>query len=224
VEELVDRLLREVAPDDLFVFVPNALGPELTRTFKASGYETLTQIGLGDDATSTDFVDERAVSYSKRRGAELVGRRLLDDGSIIDNPNPEWSIPGSTRDMLRSTVTTAVEEGWSSQRLADEIEESAAFGAARAETVARTELAFAAVDSHVEVGRVTGAVAKKWLLGSEHDGEESSPDICDECAEKGVIGIGEEFAPGIMWPIAHPRCVCDVELIYAEDPRAKEFA
>lgn len=222
-DALVDRLIRGAALDDDFLLVPSFVGPELERGFKTSGYSTLANIGLGDDATSTDFVDTRAVEYSKRRGAELVGKRVLDDGSIVENPNPQWTIADSTRDMLRGTITEAVEDGWSSQRLADEIEESAAFSAARSETIARTELAFAAVDAHTEVSIETGAVAKAWLLGSEHDGEESSPDICDECADAGVIGLNEEFAPGITAAPAHPRCVCDIEYLYDDDPRAKDF-
>jgi hypothetical protein len=43
--------------------------------------------------------------------------------------------------MLRSDVATAVEEGWSNDRLADALEQNHAFSEERAMTIARTETA-----------------------------------------------------------------------------------
>lgn len=222
-EALVRRLIKEAAPDSDFITVPAFLGAELTRQFKESGYESLVQIGLGEDATSTDFVDRRAVDYALDRGAELVGKRRLADGSIVDNPNAKWTIAETTRDQLTMTVAEGVQEGWSSARLADEIADATAFGEARAEMIARTELAFAAVGAHTEVAKATGAVAKRSLLGSEHDDDVPEGDICDDAVDRGVIAIDEDFVEGMDAPPYHPHCVCDVEYIYDDDERAAEF-
>lgn len=222
-EALVRRLIADAAPDDDFLAVPSFLGPELTEQFKAAGYESLAQLGLGDDVVSTDFVDARAVDYALDRGAELVGKRRLEDGTVIDNPNATWSISESTREMLTQTVAEGVQEGWSADTLASAIEDATAFGEARAEMIARTELAFAAVGAHREVAHENGAVAKRSLLGSEHDGDVPDGDECDDAVDAGVIGVDEEFIPGYDGPPYHPHCVCDVEYIYEDDTRAAEF-
>jgi hypothetical protein len=223
-EKLVSTLISSAAGDDDFLVVPSFLGTELKRQFKESGYEMLVDLGLGDDIARTDYVDTRAVAYAESRGAELVGKRRLDSGEIIENPVKDWSIADATRDMLRTTVRAGVEEGWSSQRLADEIESSFAFSEARAETIARTELAFAATASHRDVAAETGAVAKRNLLGSEHDSDVPDGDECNDATEAGIIGINEELVPGYQNAPFHPRCVCDTEYIYADDPRAKDFS
>jgi hypothetical protein len=222
-DALVRRLISEAAPDSDFLTVPSFIGAELERQFKDSGYAALVPLGLGDDTVSTDFVDAGAVDYAKARGAELVGKRVLEDGSVVDNPNAAWSINDSTRDMLRSTVTQGVEEGWSADTLASEIEDATAFGEARAETIARTELAFAATAANRDVAHETGAVAKRSLLGSEHDDDVPDGDECDDAADADVIGIDEEFVPGYQNAPFHPKCVCDTEYIYADDERAADF-
>lgn len=223
VSVLVDRLLSEAAPDDDFMAVPAFMHAEMTAIFKEAGYEMLTQLGLGDDAVSTQHVDKRAVQYAQSRGAELVGMKVTPNGTLVENPDATWSISESTRDMLRGLVTEGVEEGWSADKLATAIQEDDAFGDARAETIARTELAFAATDSHRTVAQDTGAVAKVNLLGSEHDDDVPDGDECNEATDRGVIGVDEEFVPGYQNAPFHPRCVCDTEYIYDDDPRAADF-
>ena len=193
------------------------------RQFKLAAFTLMTELDMPTDERLTEHVDKRVVAWAKERAAELVGMRIDDDGNVVENPNPAWSIAETTRDRLRSTVRDALQDGWSSAKLSDAIEASTAFDEPRATMIARTELAFAHVAGHMEVGRQTGAVGKSWLLGSEHDDEDSSPDECDDAAEAGPVGIDDEFVDGFAEPPAHPACVCDLRLIYPDDPEAKDL-
>lgn len=154
-----------------------------------------------------DQVDEKAVAYAQKRSAQLVGRRLVD-GKLVPNPNAHWAITKSTRDMLRTTVTTAVEEGWSPQKLATAIEDGAAFSHARAVNIARTELGDAHMAGNVAAWKQAGAKRKRVLLGSEHKEE----DECSVNAEQGWIPFDEEYSSGHQHPLFHPGCVCDEEI------------
>lgn len=171
--------------------------------------KALATVGINDTGI-TDQVHQDALDYAEVRAAELVGK-TYDGDLLIDNPNAEWSITESTRDMLRSTVTQAVQEGWSSDRLAAAIEDGDAFSADRAATIARTELAFANSRGAMEGYRASGVVEKKvWLLGEE---------ACDECqgnADAGEIPLDDAFPSGDDAPPAHPRCVCDCAPIVSE--------
>jgi len=172
------------------------------------------QIGLTDPATDiTDQVNERAVAWARERAAELVGMRRLEDGTLVPNPNAEWTIAENTREMLRGTVVDAIEQGTSTADLAAQLTESYAFGDARAEAIARTELARADVAGNMEAYRGSGMVSgKQWVLGSEH----GEPDECDDAAALGVVALDDDFG-GIGDPPAHPNCVCDVLPVLAEE-------
>lgn len=223
----IDRLITASMPDDLFVSVSDFMASELERQYKEAGLEVLAELGIANDERVVHDIDRRAVAYAHERAAELVGKRVTRDENgvvtVIDNPNADYSIADSTRDMLRSTVEQAVEGGWSTGKLADTIVDAFAFSDARAETIARTELAFAHVAAHTDVAKATGAVAKRSLLGSEHSSDVPDGDECDDAVSDGVIGIDEPFSNGALASPYHPNCVCDVEYIYADDPRAADF-
>ena len=183
---------------------------EIARVFGDAGKKALAQVGITDQGI-TGQVHQEAVDYAAERAAELVGKKYHGE-ILVDNPTPGWSIKESTRDMLRSTIGQALDEGWSSDRLASEIEDNAAFSATRAETIARTELAFANTNGAMQGYRASGVVTGKvWLLGEE---------ACDECqgnADAGEIGIDESFPSGDDAPPAHPNCVCDVAPVVGDD-------
>jgi hypothetical protein len=96
-----------------------------------------------------------------------------------------------------------------------------AFGEARAEMIARTELAYAHVQGNVQAWAETGeVVGTRWILGDLHD----KPDVCDECADRGVVPLGDEYADGVDYPPAHPNCICDVVPVLKGDEDDDEAA
>jgi SPP1 gp7 family putative phage head morphogenesis protein len=170
----------------------------------AGGVDALAQIGFTADESITDQVNEYAVEYAKNRSAEMVGKRWVD-GELIDNPDASWVIGESTRDMLRADIAAAIEAGSSNDSLASELSENYAFSDERAQTVARTETAFADVAGNLNAYKESGQVeSKRWL---------TAPDCCDLCQDlDGVtVDLDEDFPDdGGDGPPLHPNCRCDV--------------
>ena len=165
-----------------------------------------------------DLVNEHAVAYARDRSAEMVGMKWVD-GDLVQNPNARWRIDDGTRELLRSDVTTALQEGWSNDQLADALAESYAFSERRAEVIARTETADADVEGTLAGYRALGVTKKRWL---------TAPDCCDDCQtlDEQEVGIDEDFtAPDgtrISGPTLHPQCRCYVlPVLDDDDPPAK---
>ena len=176
------------------------------------GSAGLFQIGVSSEDI-TDQVNAIALSWAKARAAEMVGMKLDDNGVLVANPNAIWAITESTRDMLRSDVGTAIEEGLSAADLADALEARYAFSSSRAETIARTEIAKADVQGNLIAYQRSGVVSgKEVVLGSEH----AEPDECDEAADMGVVPLDDDFG-GNGDPPFHPNCVCDILPVLAGD-------
>lgn len=197
--------------------VAEGAGQVLAAMAQDGGSAGLFQIGVSDEGI-TDQVNAQAVAWATDRGAELVGMRYTDAGELEPNPDAEWAITDSTREMLRSDVETVIEEGLSTDDLASALEARYAFSPERADTIARTEIARADVAGNLVAYRESGVVeGKEWALASEHDGE----DECDEAAALGVVPLDDDFG-GIGDPPAHPNCECDIlPVVSGGDPEAE---
>ncbi len=185
IDDIAD-ILEEVA-DDTSRVVLATIGPDLAEEL-------------------VDQVSALSVAEARERAAELVGRRVLPDGTIIDNPDARWAITQTTRDSIRDTVTRVIRDNRGSAELIRELEDSYAFSPARAEMVSRTEIAgvnsraamttyHAATDAGVDV-------RKRWVLG---------PRPCEVCianAAEGAIPLDQKFSSGHDSTPAHPQCVC----------------
>ena len=184
----------------------------MTAITKDGVYQALLQIGLGDE-NFTPAMADLAVRYAKDRAASMVGKKWVE-GQIIDNPDAKWQITESTRDMLRSDIAKALDEGWSAGKLKNELADNYAFSEDRAENIARTELTNADIQGNMIAYKESGIVeGKEWVLGSEHDDD----DECDDNVADGVIPLDEAFSSGDMEPLAHPRCVCDLMPVLMEE-------
>jgi len=155
-------------------------------------------------STHIDVANEKAVDYADSRSADLVGMKLID-GKWVENPNPVYSISEATREGLRGLTRTAVEEGMGAAELKQAILDSYFFSTKRAETIARTELAFAHVQGNVAIWKEWGNVGgKESILADTHP----APDECDENADAGVIPLDDIFPSGDLAPPFHPNCLC----------------
>lgn len=149
-------------------------------------------------AAGFDFtVDEERIAegVGNYNAAEIV--------KGIDDPTRQW---------LAGDIDLAMQEGWSTGRLATTLEENYAFSDARAETIARTEVAKADVQARVESYRQSGlAKSKRWLVAEE------PCDICVDNEDDDIIDFEDNFSSGDDFPPAHPNCECDFETIF-ENP------
>jgi len=153
-----------------------------------------------------------AVDQARARAAELVGMRLMPDGSIIPNPNPVWAITDATREMLRPVIETAISTGQSAAELTDAVMSSAAFSPARAEMVARTEIIATNNSAAMTAYKASGVVSgKRWnTAGGPTPRGYPVSDECQACEDQGVIPLDAAFVSGRMQPPNHPHCRCVV--------------
>lgn len=201
-EELLEALqeeLDEVARDAARLALDHVLA-------SSGGDVGIVGVGVSRVDDLFEQVNDRAVGWAAERAAEMVGRRRLPDGTLIENPNPRWAITQSTREMVRDTIEGGLRNNKGAAAIVDELQESFAFSPSRARTISRTEIAMA--NSEGAMIGYRGAVSlgiqtdKEWLLG---------PEPCNVCianAAQGPISMDEPFQSGDMNTPAHPNCVC----------------
>ncbi|QDD62655.1 phage portal protein (plasmid) [Herbaspirillum seropedicae] len=212
----IRTILERLNFEDWVVLV-GEIEPLIEALTKDGGAAALAQIGLKDDEDIVNLTNEKAVAWAKDRAAEWVGMKRDADGSLQPNPNESWQIDESTRELLNSTVAQAIDEGWSNERLAQEIEDSHGFSPERAEMIARTETAFADVAGNMEGYRASGQVAQKqWA---------ASADCCDDCQalDGEVVDLDDNFPnDGGDGPPLHPKCRCDVLPVLTDESNNEE--
>jgi hypothetical protein len=189
-------------------FVIDGVSDALEEAAEDATRQAVAAIGPSAPDDLFDQVSERSVRMAEERAAELVGRRVLADGSIIDNPNPQWAISESTRDMIRTRIQSVIRGNEGSDALIEALETDHAFSPARARMVARTEIADINSRAQMETYRVAEDagvdVRKRWVLG---------PRPCETCianAAEGAIPLDQPFQSGDDTAPAHPNCVCAV--------------
>ncbi len=209
VQQELDRLLLKL---DITSFedLPAQVQADLLKVAKSGALLGAEQLASDMSAEAYDslvnLVNERAVALAADRSAAMVGMKWVD-GELIPNPNTLWRIDEGTRALIRSDVSQALQEGWSNSSLADTLMDPkhAAFSEARANMVARTELAKMDMQANTAAWKESGLVQEKiWLLAQNP---------CDQCtanAEQGAIPIDDEFDGGEMEPPQHPNCSCDL--------------
>lgn len=183
-----------------------------------TGASVLAQLGVTDKDVFFE-VNNSVLQYAKNRGAEMVGKKWVD-GKLVANPNAQWVITDSTREMINSRVQEALTEGLTPDKLADEIqsvlmgEGAEIFSESRAYNIAITEMNEANSMANQEAWRLSGVVKQKqWLTNAETT-------VCEQCqanADQGIIDIDEDFQSGDETTPAHPNCYCDVVAIVDED-------
>ena len=161
----------------------------------------------------TDYLQDRDLEvYEKGVLAAADQLQQHADDAMVNLANEkgiDWALDhagdlikdfeNATKDDISSIVGNALEEGWSNDRLANELSESWSFSATRAEVIARTETAFADVQGNVALYREAGVTQGQWIA--------ADTDPCDEC--DGLDGQSVDMASG-PFPPAHPNCRCDV--------------
>lgn len=174
------------------------LETELANSFLPIFKKAFLQVG-GDEASDAfNLSTELATAWAKEHAAELVG----------------YDLPEATRDMLRGTITQAIDEGWTPYELADNLMDTYTFSADRARVIAETEQTMAVMQGELqgwkESGVVTGSV---WLLTNN----ENECELCAANAAAGEVALGEPFPSGATAPPQHPNCQCSLSPVVAPE-------
>jgi len=174
------------------------LSKALTDVAQEAAGEAAGELSVGLDI---DLVNERAAEWAGERAAALIGKDAFG-GELAE----------ATRASLRTLVEQAIAEGWSNPQLAKALRQGYGFSKARANTIARTETAFASLQGSMAAWVASGVVKRKvWLL-SQSEG------VCDVCG--GNVGdpipLLATFKSGDLSPPAHPNCRCSLAPIVTE--------
>lgn len=113
----------------------------------------------------------------------------------------------TTIDLLRTVIADGIESGDHPDVIARNIRARISdMSKERAETIARTETAFAYSHAAIESYRRNGVTHKIWLTAE--DAKVDPP--CPSYEDRGSIPIGEAFGGDDQHPPAHPRCRCAI--------------
>jgi len=175
------------------------LTPELAKAFLEGEEIAGDAHGVFIDFALTD---EQAQAYAKERAAELVGKHVNPDGTVVEAVDKSYAISETVREDLRATITKALEQGWTEAELQEEIEDSG-FWNWRADRIARTEVAVAlnkgTAATYGEAGVSTVTIIDgHGCLADGHDDAVAGVD--------GEIWSLEKF---IEYPVGHPNCIRD---------------
>lgn len=199
-ERRADQVLAATDLGDWSIIVDD-VADDLDDVYAAGLTEGLKLTGMG---VSVDQVNQRALAWAKQSAASLVTQ-----------------IESNTRDMLRSTIASAIEEGWSAARTADEISKSPAFSPDRAMTIARTERiashAQGALQGYRDAAATGVRVQKTWDTAQD---ELVSPE-CEDNEADGPIDLDDVFSSGADAPPEHPNCRCNLG-VYLPDEEGEE--
>jgi SPP1 gp7 family putative phage head morphogenesis protein len=178
---------------------------------------------------ATDNLDDGTeIARLMRRWYPLVIESAWADASLagvpvsfaLDNPFVQTvlgqlakqikGVADTTKDDIRRLVGQQAEEGWSVEELQRRIREKGDIsGRTRALLIARTETAAAYSQGSLAAYKASGVVSGvEWLVS----------DPCPICAELDgkVVKLGDEFAPGIDAPPAHPQCTCAIAPVISD--------
>ena len=160
--------------------------------------------GKADGLPNPLDVETPAAQWAKQRSAWMVGMKWVD-GILQENPNATYRLDDVMRDALRSKVSQAVEGGWTSVKLAESIRAHEAFSVARANNIARTEIAEAQQEGSMVYYRASGVVDRK--IWSTARGGDTCP-RCKSAEAEGPIPLEATFvSTGTQHAPGHSHCV-----------------
>lgn len=202
----VDKALSDLDLSS-FAVIASSVASDIEQIANEAGVEALARIGVETNNELVNQVFDEAVTYAKGRAAYLVGKKMLDDGTIVDNPNSAYSIDEATRDSLRSTISGYLGQTEPSGSLAEAIENDFAFSEERAQLIAHTEIANANSAGSL-AGYERAAASGLEVLKSWSVTDDQCCDACEENEAAGPIALDKPFPSGDMAPLAHPHCRC----------------
>lgn len=170
----------------------------------AQAGQTIYGINLG--ITS---VDQNVQKLAMDQVAGLVGKRVLPDGTIIDNPNPEYNVTNTVRKDIAQSIKTSLGLGENLQEATDRISKVIS-DPMRAERIARTESVNAYQRGLRQFAIQSGAVGKEWQ-------DAGAIDACADNTAEGPVPVNFVYATGGTEPTAHVLCKCGIRYIYAQE-------
>lgn len=173
-------------------------------TTGAQAGEMIYKIPLGIQSTDAIIQD-----LTTRQIANLVGKRVEKDGTIVDNPKATYRISDKTRNDITKSIQTSIALGEDRESAAKRLK-SVINNPKRAETIAQTETVNAYAKGLMHFAVQSNATGKEWQ-------DVGAIDICHENAKQGIVPLNHVYENGVTEPAAHTGCRCGLRLVYANE-------
>jgi hypothetical protein len=163
--------------------------------------ENIYRVPLG--IQSTDAIIQQLTT---EHVASLVGKKVLKDGSIVDNPKATYRISDKTRTDIAQSIKTSLNLGEDIQAATMRLQKTIA-NPVRSKIIAQTESVNAYQGGLFEFAKQSGAVGKE----SQDVG---AVDNCRTYAEMGPVPLDYLYDDTYLKPTYHVRCRCSLRLVY----------
>lgn len=193
-------------------FIERTITPYIMAGYQVGWSEQYSNEGRGIDLNTLvglGLKNPRAVKYATTRAGQLI-----------------TEISDTTKKLTTNLIAKAAAEGWSYDRLAEELRKTyegfksttgglglpmPAHIKDRATLIAVTELGQSYAQANMDVAELLSSeglpMVKRWIAV----GDERTCPICGMNAMAGWQDYRDPFPAGQDWAIAHPGCRCDVE-------------
>lgn len=177
----------------------------LATALGAQAGEVVYGIPSGLDKTSASIQRQ-----ARKQVAELVGKKILDNGTVVDNPNAKYVISNTTRKNIQQSIHTSITLGEdipaATKRIRDIIKSPS-----RAALIAHQETGMAYTTGLHMYGAASGAVGKEWQ-------DNGAIDVCATYTKLGPIPFNQAYDNySLQHPTAHIGCKCYERLIYQNE-------
>jgi hypothetical protein len=152
--------------------------------------------------------DELIQKLGMDRVAALVGKRVLPDGSIVDNPRPEYNVTETIRRDIAQAIKNSLALHENLQDATDRVA-NVINNRTRASTIAQTE----GINAY-QAGLRQFALSAK-MVGKEWQ-DVGAKDKCAEFSALGIVPINYSY-DGVDSPTAHPHCRCGMRYVSASE-------
>lgn len=207
---------------DVNIFDPNDLDPEDDIFQQAVHDPILLSISIGAQAAQTIYkmelglgpASQAVMQAAQTRTAALVGKKVLKDGTVVDNPNSKLNVNDTTRDQISQSISTSLQLNETVDEATDRLVGNVSGlndDYARASMIASTESVNAYTQGSLIFGDQSGATGKEWYTAGAKD------DICLDNESQGPINIDDSFDSGDDGPPGHPNCNCGMRLLYSNE-------
>lgn len=218
VQQHSETIKAAVPQVDVNIFDPNSLDPEDAIFSQAIHDPIVAGITIGAQASQTIYktdlglgpASQAILEAARNRVAQLVGKKVLKDGSVVDNPNADMSITDTTRDQIQQSISTSLGMNEDVSQATDRLQ-SIVGDYNRAQTIASTESVNAYSQGMLTYGDQSGATGKAWYTAGAKD------EICLGNEDASPIDLGDDFPSGDDSPPGHPNCNCGMRLLYSNE-------
>lgn len=200
-----EKLWKANGPDFAVGLLADDLAAQLIAGGAVGASEAALAMGI-----NLETVPPNVITFARNRAGELVGKTYLD-GTWVDSTSG-FAISDTLRGQVKDAVAKAIEESWTPQQLSSTLK--GYFEISRAQTIARTETAFAYGNGAAELYKAEGIelVEVKDGPGCLPYGHDDDAQAAD--GTPGVVQADAE-AEGQVWKvgayqgavIGHPNCV-----------------